>query len=233
MFTRSGGVWTQQGDKLVGTGAAGNAGQGYSVALSGDGYTAIVGGPGDKTDVGATWVFASKIVRDLDGDHESDILWRHIDGDVAIWEMNGTTPKSETDLGHVDTAWQIAGTSSLVQSTGDFDGDHKTDILWRNSDGGVGIWLMNGTTPTAQIGLGTVDPAWQIAGVGDLDGDGKADIVWRHSNGDVAVWLMNGTTPVITSLISAMSIRSGRSSALAISMATVKRTSSGVTAVAI
>jgi len=44
VFTRSGGVWSQQGSKLVGTGAVGPAGQGRSVALSADGNTAIVGG---------------------------------------------------------------------------------------------------------------------------------------------------------------------------------------------
>ena len=45
VFTRSGGVWSQQGSKLVGTGAVGAAAQGCSVALSADGNTAIVGGP--------------------------------------------------------------------------------------------------------------------------------------------------------------------------------------------
>ena len=44
VWTRSGGVWTQQGPKLVGSGAVGNAQQGYSVSLSADGNTAIVGG---------------------------------------------------------------------------------------------------------------------------------------------------------------------------------------------
>jgi hypothetical protein len=63
VFTRSNGVWTQQGDKLVGSGAVGNASQGISVALSGDGNTAIVGGPNDNHDfttglaAGAAWVF--------------------------------------------------------------------------------------------------------------------------------------------------------------------------------
>jgi hypothetical protein len=56
IFTRSGGVWTQQGPKLVGTGAVG-AEQGWSVSLSGDGTTAILGGPFDDTDTGAAWVF--------------------------------------------------------------------------------------------------------------------------------------------------------------------------------
>ena len=49
--------FTQQGPKLVGTGAVGSASQGFSVALSGDGNTAIVGGPDDNADVGAAWVF--------------------------------------------------------------------------------------------------------------------------------------------------------------------------------
>jgi hypothetical protein len=62
VFTRKDGVWTQQGPKLVGSGAVGKTWQGWSVALSADGNTAIVGGPRDNEDshskaVGATWVF--------------------------------------------------------------------------------------------------------------------------------------------------------------------------------
>jgi hypothetical protein len=47
--------FSQQGPKLVGTGAAGYAYQGGSVALSADGNTAIVGGPEDNSDIGAAW----------------------------------------------------------------------------------------------------------------------------------------------------------------------------------
>ena len=57
VFTRSGTTWTQQGPKLVGSGAVGHAYQGTSVALSSDGNTALVGGPGDNGYVGAAWVF--------------------------------------------------------------------------------------------------------------------------------------------------------------------------------
>ena len=57
VWTRSGGVWTQQGSKLVGTGAVGGAKQGVSVSLSADGNTAIVGGHGDNNGAGAAWVF--------------------------------------------------------------------------------------------------------------------------------------------------------------------------------
>ena len=54
---RSGGAWTQQGKKLVGTGAVGKARQGMSVVLSADGNTAIVGGWSDNGKTGAAWVF--------------------------------------------------------------------------------------------------------------------------------------------------------------------------------
>ncbi len=57
VWTRSGGVWTQQGTKLVGSGAVGNAYQGYSVSLSADGNTAMVGGYLDNVDAGAAWVW--------------------------------------------------------------------------------------------------------------------------------------------------------------------------------
>jgi len=49
--------FVQQGPKLAGTGATGNAVQGISVAISADGSTAIVGGPYDNSQAGAAWVF--------------------------------------------------------------------------------------------------------------------------------------------------------------------------------
>jgi hypothetical protein len=58
VFTRTAGVWSQEA-KLVGTGVLGPLPilQGFSVALSGDGNTAIIGGPFDNFLVGAAWVF--------------------------------------------------------------------------------------------------------------------------------------------------------------------------------
>ena len=57
IFKRSGSTWTQQGAELVGTGATGAARQGKSVAISGDGTTVIIGGPGDNSNAGAVWIF--------------------------------------------------------------------------------------------------------------------------------------------------------------------------------
>jgi hypothetical protein len=57
VFTRSGSTWTQQGEKLTGTGEAGQGEFGRSVALSADGITALIGGWGDDGNEGAAWVF--------------------------------------------------------------------------------------------------------------------------------------------------------------------------------
>lgn len=49
--------FTQQGAKLVGAGALGKATLGSSIALSGDGNTALIGGPADNNRNGAVWLF--------------------------------------------------------------------------------------------------------------------------------------------------------------------------------
>ena len=100
--------------------------------------------------------------------------------------MNGTHIVSSPDFINVPTSWTIVG-------TGDFNGDGKTDILWRSSTGDVSIWLMNGTQILSGPDLGNVPTTWTIAETGDFNGDGKSDILWRGPNGDVAIWFMNGT----------------------------------------
>ena len=57
IFTRSGGIWSQQGNKLVGTDNYSHGNQGRSVSLSADGNTAIVGGYYDNGGIGAAWVY--------------------------------------------------------------------------------------------------------------------------------------------------------------------------------
>ncbi|MDD5563852.1 MAG: immunoglobulin domain-containing protein, partial [Thermoanaerobaculaceae bacterium] len=58
VYTRSAGVWSQQGGKLAGTGAVGAANQG-AVAISADGTTVIAGGSYDDGKAGAAWVFVN------------------------------------------------------------------------------------------------------------------------------------------------------------------------------
>jgi hypothetical protein len=79
---------------------------------------------------------------------------------------------------------------------GDFNGDCKSDILWRNSTSQlVYTWLMNGAAIGSQGGSSSPSSAWVIQGTGDFNGDGMSDILWRNSStGEVYLWLMNGTS---------------------------------------
>ena len=118
VFTRSGSTWTQQGSKLVGSGGWGYTSQGYSVSLSADGRTALIGGPADNDDVGAGWVFTrsgttwtqqgSKLVG-------SGGWGYNVQGSSVALSANGRTaliggPETDGDMG---AAWVFA----LAQST--------------------------------------------------------------------------------------------------------------------
>jgi IPT/TIG domain-containing protein/FG-GAP repeat protein len=58
IFSFAEGVWFQHGAKLTGGGESGAGRFGYSVALSGDGATALVGARADGEGAGAAWAFA-------------------------------------------------------------------------------------------------------------------------------------------------------------------------------
>ena len=77
----------------------------------------------------------------------------------------------------------------------DFNEDVRSDIIWEHTSGARAIWLMNDTTLSRSVSLGTVDSSWEIKGSGDFNGDSKPDILWQNSaSGQRAIWLMNGVT---------------------------------------
>jgi len=133
-------------------------------------------------------------VADFDGDGKSDILWRNaVSGQNYLYPMNGTAI-----LGTEGYLRTVADTNWQVKGVGDFDGDGKADILWRNAVSGENyLYPMNGTTILATEGYlrMVADLNWSVAGVGDYDGDGRADIVWRNgSSGQNYLYPMNGAT---------------------------------------
>ena len=91
-----------------------------------------------------------------------------------------------------------AGYLAGYGSARDFNGDGKGDMVWQNSVTGERyVWLMNNTTLTTSVALGTVSTDWHIASTADFNGDSKPDIVWENtSTGDRYLWMMNGTTYV-------------------------------------
>jgi hypothetical protein len=72
--------------------------------------------------------------------------------------MNGTTvTQAAVVAGNPGPTWHIVG-------TGDFNADGKTDIAWRNDNGAVAVWDMNGTTVAAAAVLANPGTSWNVSG---------------------------------------------------------------------
>jgi YD repeat-containing protein len=127
-------------------------------------------------------------IGDFNGDKIDDVLWRNSEGWVTDW-LGTTTGSFQSNWSiaavQVTTAWHVAG-------AGDFNGDGRTDILWRHDSGAVTNWLgqPNGSFAGNFNAFNvTVDVAWRVVGFSDFNGDGRTDVVWRHDNGDLVTWL--------------------------------------------
>jgi len=118
-----------------------------------------------------------------------------ISGLIQVITSNGSVTSTKFTVNPVAVrtlSWQQSG-------TGDFNGDGKLDLLWRNYATGVNrVWFMNGTAFLGQADFTSVtDTNWQLVGAADFTHDGKPDLVWRNfSTGQNAIWQMNGTTYV-------------------------------------
>ena len=108
------------------------------------------------------------------------------------WGEKGLAFKSETEVISVLIPDSWLPGSDVPKVRGDFNGDGKSDVLWRDPAGNVSMWQMNGHAITSEALIGNVWTGWTIAGSGDFNGDGKMDILWRDSSGTTVLWLMNG-----------------------------------------
>jgi hypothetical protein len=135
VFTRTNGVWSQEGSKLIGTGATGLATQGNCVSLSGDGNTLAIGGSTDNSNVGATWIFTRS---------------------AGVWTQQGSKL-----VGSGNTGSSFQGTDAAVELSNDgntlvvggFADNSFVGAIWIFTRSG-GVWSQQGSklTPTGNIG---------------------------------------------------------------------------------
>jgi hypothetical protein len=179
VFTQSGGAWSQQGLKLIGGGAVGAAEQGYSVALSADGNTAIVGGQGDNSGAGAAWVFTRS---------------------SGVWTQQGSKLVGSGAVGGAAQGASVAlsadGTTAVV---GGSDDNSNAGAAWVYTQSG-GVWTQQGSK---LVGGGAIGAAFQGHSVA-LSADGNTAIVggpednsfagaaWVFTR-NVGVWTPGGT----------------------------------------
>jgi hypothetical protein len=210
VFTRSNGTWTQQGNKLVGTGAVGVAQQGYSVALSADGNMALIGGNIDNSGAGAAWVFTRSIGFGIWSQQGSKLVGTGAAGHAARAHVALSADGRTAMLGGDQDNYTSGAVWVFFQSkaaTHDFNGDGYSgdgysDIAWRDSSGNTALWMMNGAQVVQSGSVGAVATNWVIAGQRDYNGDGTSDLLWRDtSSGSVAIWTLNGTQIVQTASV--------------------------------
>jgi serralysin len=155
---------------------------------------------GKTVDLSSAWSVAG--IGDFNGDDKSDVLLRNTNGTLADWSMNGSTIDSAQDVSFHGATVTLPSSWSIV-GVGDFNGDGMADILFRNTNGSLEEWMMNGSQiesaepVTFQGNAVSLNSSWALAAIGDFTGDGKADLMWRNSSGAFAEWTMNGA--VITS----------------------------------
>ena len=151
VFTRASGQWRQQGNKLVGSGAVGRAGQGFSVALSADGNIMIVGGVGDDSNTGAAWVFT-----------RNGALWAQ-----QGRKMIGTGAVGVAKQGH-SVALSADGNTAMIG--GPYD-NSESGAAWIYTHGG-GRWTQQGNKLIGGGAIGRAEHGYSVA----LSADGNVAI---------------------------------------------------------
>jgi hypothetical protein len=153
VFAWTGSEWKEQAKLPQGTGTGLETGQGESVALSGDGDTALVGGPGYKDAIGGAWVYVRNGEK---------------------WEQQGP-PLQGNDAGTLEA--DDEGLSVALSEDGDtaLIGGPADDV----SLGAAWAFVRSGSTWSEQEklgGTGAVSPSSQGASVA-LSADGGTALV--------------------------------------------------------
>ncbi len=166
MFTRSGGVWSQQGAKLQAADALGSAQQGYSVALSADGNTAIVGGPYDHDQAGAAWVYA-----------RSGGVWSRQGGKLVATDAIGAAQQG------CSVGLSADGNTAVVGGSLDDSGSGAAWVFTRRAGG----WSQQGAKLVGSGAVGHAQQGWSVA----ISADGNTVLVGGFAdNGGVgAAWV--------------------------------------------
>jgi hypothetical protein len=174
IFTRSSGVWSQQGNKLTGTGAAGNAQQGSALSLSASGDILAVGGPADNMFGGATWIFTRS---------------------AGTWTQEGSKLVGTGMVGQARQGGSVAissdGTTLIVGGNNDMNRRGAAWIFTRDSGG---TWSQQGAK---LVGTGGSSDAWQGISVA-ISANGNTALVGGSNDNSLkgAAWVFTRSSGV-------------------------------------
>jgi hypothetical protein len=169
VLTRIGATWSQQGPKLTGAGETSGGQFGYSVALSADGNTALIGGWRDSSNTGAAWVFTRS---------------------ATVWGQQGPklTATDETGTGNFGGSVALSADGNTALISGDSD-NQSVGAAWVFTRTGT-TWNQNGSRLTGIGENGNGEFGYSAA----LSGDGNTAVIGgaADSSATGAVWMFNG-----------------------------------------
>ena len=242
VFTRSAGIWSQQGSKLTGSGAAGSPYFGTSLCLAADGNTAIVGGPNAYSNLGAAWIFTrSGVIWNQQGNsllgtgytgaaRQGTSVSLSADGNIAL--LGGINDNAGLGAAWVftrsGTTWsqqgnKLVGTGSVGSSVYQgyavsLSADGNTALIGGRNDnsnqGAAWLFTKNGTVWSQQgnklVGIGNVGAAWQGNSV-SLSADGNTAMIGgpQDNSNKGANWVFNGVPFSTNANINSLTISSG------------------------
>lgn len=184
-------------------------GIGDDVLVGGIGADVLTGGAGADEFLGVRSELAGDTITDLQRGDRITVSDAAFAG-FAYTRVGGTLAFSDGSslalggalVGRFALAQNAAGGVSLTMvdhdaGLNDFDGDGHGGILWRQADGAIATWELQGNAAanSARIGNAFVPGpggGWTIQGTLDFTGDGRSDILWRNASGAVSVWDSRG-----------------------------------------
>ena len=127
---------------------------------------------------------------------------------VLSGATNGATISHNTGIGTINnddvltlTRWLASAdtgphpTGWLPVSTGDYNNDGTSDVLWFNAANlDVDLWKIQNGKWSGSVDIGPHPAGYQLGASGDFNADGTSDVLWYNpSNGDVDIWkIANG-----------------------------------------
>jgi hypothetical protein len=125
--------------------------------------------------------------RDFTRDGKIDFIWRSYAAGTAMLQSVLVDPKQNPPFSQLYAPPRVLATgvpsSSIVASTGDYNGDQWIDLLWRAADGRLQAqYLVNGVpSSAADLGFFTDDGSRIVVGSSDLDGVPGDEIALQHA----------------------------------------------------
>ncbi len=186
VFVKVGNDWVQQGEKLVGNESIDASQQGASVALSADGNTLILGGPGDFINEGAFWVFTRT---------------------AGVWSQQGPKLYAEGSTSPIMVGKSVAitpdGNTAFISSPGH---SGSTGIVWifNRSEG---VWTKLNSSLYGEDAAGAARQGWCVAVSSEgtvIEGgpfdDGSIGAAWIFHNPTIGISPVSGNIPAIAAL---------------------------------